>query len=97
MWRYPFGSGGNLVKTIGPNSWFLASRISFVFKADFISRPISSEMSLIWKTSSSAASGPFFSYFAAYFAGFFFLSTATFSGSPLDFQVYSNKSLSALP
>jgi hypothetical protein len=51
----------------------------------------------MWNTYSSATYGPFFSYFAAYFGAFFFLSTATFSGSPLAFHVYSNKSLRAFP
>ena len=81
---------------ISPNSLFLASKTSFEFNADFISRPISSEMSLMWKTSSSAVS-VFFSYLTASLGAFFFLSAATFYGSPLDFQVSSNRSLRAFP
>lgn len=97
MWRYPFGSGGNLVKTISPNYLFLAYRTYFELRADFIYLPINSEISLMWKTYSSPAYGAFFYYFAISFAGFFFLSAATFSGSPFYFHVASNRSLSAFP
>ncbi len=48
IWRYPFGSGGNLVRIISPNYLFLASRTYLLFNADFISLPISSDISLMW-------------------------------------------------
>lgn len=98
MWRYPLGSGGNLVKTISPNYLFLASRAYLLLRADFIYLPISYEMSLMWNTYSSwAASVVFAYYFTGAFSGFFFLSATTFSGNPLAFQIPSNKSLRSLP
>jgi len=50
IWRYPFGSGGNLVKIMSPNYLFLAYKTYFEFKADFIYRPINYEISFMWKT-----------------------------------------------
>lgn len=100
--RYPLGSGGNRVRIPCPNLYYLHLRFYLLFTAEFISLPISSEMSFIWNYFYSSFSSTFYYIFFYspyfFFGAFYFLSPPTgFSGSPFACQAASRISFNNLP
>ena len=72
----------------GPNSLFLFYKFSFVLTAEFISLPIKSEISFMWKGFSSSST---------FFSPFFFSTGTGFYGSPFAFHASSTIALVIFP